>query len=353
MKDFDTRVYNISDFVEWRETDLLDLSPDFQRRSVWTEKAKSYLVDTVIRGKPIPKLLLTQQFDKRRNIRIVVDGQQRLRALLDYHDGNFRISRAHNKEFAGRTFEELPDEIKNDFLKYEIGVDLLYDMPYRDILDIFARINTYTVKLNKQESRNAKFLGYFKQTSYSLGYDYVDYWIDSGVLSKTNVSRMAEAELASDLLVALVGGIQTNKNIDTYYTRYEDEPGPVEEKLEIFDQVMSYIGEIYPNADMKGTNWKRIHLFYSLFTAIAHFLGGIENIEVKRISIRPTNIGKMRVTLDEVSARYDEYTHSNYSGETPDDFAEFIDKSRRATTDTGSRKFRTEFICKKIADSLA
>ena len=43
MKNFDTRVYSISDFMEWYNNDLLELSPDFQRRSVWSEQAKSYL----------------------------------------------------------------------------------------------------------------------------------------------------------------------------------------------------------------------------------------------------------------------------------------------------------------------
>ncbi len=44
MKNFDTRTYSISDFVEWDKSGLLELSPDFQRRSVWSDKAKSYLI---------------------------------------------------------------------------------------------------------------------------------------------------------------------------------------------------------------------------------------------------------------------------------------------------------------------
>lgn len=149
MKNFDTRVYSISDFVEWEGNKLLNLSPDFQRRSVWPQKAKSYLIDTVIRGKPIPKILITQELEARRNIRVVVDGQQRLRAILEFIKGDFCISRAHNRDYAGYDFEMLPQDIKDDYLKYEIGVDLLYETPYEDRLDIFARLNTYTLELNK------------------------------------------------------------------------------------------------------------------------------------------------------------------------------------------------------------
>ena len=55
MKNFDTRVYSISDFLEWHRNGLLELSPDFQRREVWSEKAKSYLIDTILRGNPFQK----------------------------------------------------------------------------------------------------------------------------------------------------------------------------------------------------------------------------------------------------------------------------------------------------------
>ena len=80
-----------------------------------------------------------------------------------------KISRAHNQEFAGNTFETLPREIQNDLLKYELGVDLLFDMSYEDILDTFSRLNAYTVILNKQEKFNAKYLGFFKQKVYEYG----------------------------------------------------------------------------------------------------------------------------------------------------------------------------------------
>ena len=124
MKNFDTRAYSISDFEEWNERELLNLSPEFQRRSVWSQKAKSYLIDTIVRGKPIPKIIIKQELSGRRNIRTVVDGQQRIRSILEFISGDFKISRAHNKEFAGYTFEKLPGDVQDDIRKYEIGVDV-------------------------------------------------------------------------------------------------------------------------------------------------------------------------------------------------------------------------------------
>ena len=70
MKNFDTKVYNVSDFTEWNSSGLLDLSPEFQRRQVWSEKAKSYLIDTLIRGNPIPKIIITQNLRQSWNVQV-------------------------------------------------------------------------------------------------------------------------------------------------------------------------------------------------------------------------------------------------------------------------------------------
>lgn len=345
MKKFDTRVYSVSDFVEWDSSGLLDLSPEFQRRSVWSEKAKSYLIDTIVRGKPIPKVLITQELKGTRNIRVVVDGQQRLRAILEFMEDGFKISKAHNPKFAGKTYSTLNEDLQHEILKYEIGVDLLFDASYPDILDIFARLNTYSVRLNNQEQLNAKYLGFFKQTAYNLGYEYVGYWVDAGILTKAQVSRMAEATLASDLLVALVDGVQTNKNISTFYKKFEDDEGELDNIQDRFHKTMSVIGEIYPPSELKNTNFSRIHLFYSLFCSVAHCIFGVDELEdAPRVDI-VKNIKKARVRLDEISSRYDEDDES-------EDYQKFIDYSRRATTDTSRRIFRSEFLCKKLSEML-
>jgi Protein of unknown function DUF262 len=346
MKNFDTRVYNISDFSEWNSTGLLELSPEFQRRSVWSERAKSYLIDTIVRGKPIPKILITQNLRQSRNIRVVVDGQQRLRAILEYMDDAFRISRAHNKEFAGMRFSNLHEDIQNDFRKYEIGVDVLFDLDYPSVLDIFARLNTYSVKLNPQEKLNAEFLGYFKQTAYRLGYRYVNYWIEADIMSKQQVSRMSEAELASDLLVAFIAGVQSSKVIQTYYKNFEDDPGNLETVEDDFDQVMSFIGELYPAQEIKKTNYKRSPLFYSLFCCIAHGLHGLSNLDkVPRPPLTIKNISRARVRLDEISSRYD-------ANDPSQDYQDFIDATQRATTDISRRVLRASFLCRKLDEAL-
>jgi hypothetical protein len=196
---------------------------------------------------------------------------------------------------------------------------------------------------------NATYLGYFKQNTYELGHKYINYFLDGGILTKAKVTRMGETELSSDLLVSLMGGVQTNKNVESYYRDHEDEPGGVEDQAQRFDNVMAYLGAIYPAEEIKTTNWSRIHLFFTLFNVIAHGLYNIKNLDPSyRPEVNKANVGRLRVIFDEISARYDEYTGENQRSKIPTEFLDFIEKSRRWTTDTGARVGRANFLCKLV-----
>ena len=196
-------------------------------------------------------------------------------------------------------------------------------------------------------------MGFFKQTVYSIGLRYVNYFIEAGILTKAKVTRMAEAEMAADLFVALLDKVQTNKGIEAYYKKYEDNAGNLEEIEKRFDKVMTFIGSIYKAEELKNTNYSRTQLFYSLFTSIAHLHYGLEGPNKNlRKTITEKSFGKIRVALDNVSARYDEIADNLDAPEHPKAFKEFINASRRGTTDTGSRILRTNFLSKQILEVI-
>src|SRR5687767_11913972 len=113
-------VYKVSDFISWQRNKSLVLSPSFQRRSVWPQAAKSLLIDTIVRGIPIPIIFLREKTDLNtlEPVREVVDGQQRLRTLIAYIDSKllkdydkekdaFVVKKTHNPEIAGKSFGQL------------------------------------------------------------------------------------------------------------------------------------------------------------------------------------------------------------------------------------------------------
>ncbi len=146
--------YRIADFLEWHRKKQLVLNPDFQRGSVWTPAARTYLIDTILRQYPIPKVYLRTIVDvtTQQSVREVVDGQQRLRAILDYANDRFVLS-SRAGEFAGLGYSDLETEFKERFLSYPIAVGQLLNANDDDVLEVFSRLNSYSVTLNPAEKR--------------------------------------------------------------------------------------------------------------------------------------------------------------------------------------------------------
>lgn len=299
----------------------------------------------------MPKILLTQELRGQKTIRTVVDGQQRLRSIFEFIADDYTIMSTHNKEFGRKKYSELPEMARSAILQYEIGVDLLFNVDLPDLLDIFARINAYSVVLNPQEKLNASYLGPFKVSAYDLGHSYVDYFKTGNILTEQSINRMGEAQMSSDLLVALVGGVQTNKNIERYYKQYEafdEAPPALAEAADLFKRTMAFVGRIYTTQDIKASNWSRQHWFYTLFTVVAHSLSGLQGLDdAPRPRLDESTINLWRFTLESVSADYDKFTSDNAPTASPD-LQSFIDYARRRTTDTEARIGRAKYVLTQI-----
>lgn len=346
MKNFDSRTYSISDFLEWEERGQLEISPKFQRRSVWSPQAKSYLIDTILKDKPLPKIFIRATTDPktRKTVREIVDGQQRIRTILSFVKDAFKISKIHNEDFGGKTYSELPEEVQSDFLKYEISVDLLLDLSDREVLDIFARLNTYSVSLNKQELFNAKYFGYFKQLVYQLSGDYYTFWIENKIFTERKIVRMAEAELVTDLLIAILEGIQSKKSADKYYQKYDavfDNRKIVEAN---FKATMDLIGTLFGET-LEGTEFRTVPNFYALFVAFYHLNYGIPGLESKRQPVAEKDYPKILDCLDNIDGIIQ-------MEDAPKEFQEFIKSTKDATTDIPARKTRCEFMARMLFDAI-
>ncbi len=353
MKAFDARAYPISDFQEWYETGKLELSPKFQRRSVWSGTAKAFLADTILRGKPFPKVIIMQKFVNGRTIRVVVDGQQRLRTILEFLSDGVKISRAHNKELAGKVFSQLSNEQQNDFKSYEVGCDVLGEAPDSELLDIFARINRYSVKLNSQELRNANYSGFFKTTAFGIGYSFVDYWMDSKILTQTVVNRMGEAEMASDLLVAFVEQIQSNKAIERLYREYEEEEGALPAAEQRLIGAINAAARIFPDEELSQSAWRRKHLYYTLVVTLGHIIDPVCGLRKTDLDASIMgNIEKMRSVLNAIGTDHEQYTPQPKRAGAPKYVSQFIKNSTLATTDARARVERSEYVLSRLEEAF-
>lgn len=335
--------YPISDFLEWDSSKQLEIQPKFQRRSVWTSKAKSYLVDTILRNLPIPPIFLRLAIDpiKRRSLREVVDGQQRLRAVFGFVRNEFPILSIHNSEFGGKYFFDLTEGVQRRFLSYKFNVSVLENITDAEVLGIFARMNTYTVRLNAQELRNAEFTGAFKKVVYDLSLQYYTFW-EKNIFTDMQIARMAEAELVSELLVSMIDGIRQTKAPDLlhFYNLYDDEFPRLETIRNQFEFVINTIGDIF-DSKLPSSEFSRIPLFYSLFLAIFDAKYGLPKTKRPKIGFT----GSQNKIVAEELKKLDSIISSTNP---PKRYVPFIDATRLSTADVGKRRLRHEFLWDNI-----
>jgi hypothetical protein len=117
---------------------------------VWPRGAKSFLIDTILRGIPMPIVFLRERTNLKalEPQREVVDGQQRLRTIIsfvqpellaDFNEQRdaFTIDEAHNADLAGKSFAELPSGLRQRILDYDFSVHILpSDTEDREVLQI-------------------------------------------------------------------------------------------------------------------------------------------------------------------------------------------------------------------------
>jgi hypothetical protein len=350
------RTFTLSDIIAWMRNGALVLSPKFQRRQVWPPTAKSGLVDTVVRGLPMPAIFIRERaanLDSLEKTRDVVDGQQRLRTLLGYVDpkllpdydpkkDDFAVRPSHNKEIAGKTFDQLPDELKQAILDYEFTV-FVFPAGAKDeqILDIFSRINSTGVKLTPQELRNAQFYGEFKTVTYSLGNKHLSNWREWHVFTETQIARMEEVELTADIVNMMLKGPQprTKTIVDELYKRYDLEFFEGNEVSRRFDLVMDCIERRFagflPSLRSRGRT-----LFYALFATIYDRMFGFGSSLLERPKpgcIPDAEASAIETALTRIKA-----------GTAP---KSLMEKARGATTDLPTRTAIIDYL-KKATSSV-
>lgn len=345
MKNFDSRTYSINDFLEWDEKNQLEIQPKFQRRSVWSDTARSYLMDTIVRGKPIPKIFIRQRINPqtRASLREVVDGQQRLRTILSYLRDGFVISKRHNDRYGGYYFSQLAEvdpDIQTNILNYELSVDLLVNMPDEEILDVFSRLNSYAVILNDQERINAQHFGPFKTLADQIAHTLNEFWLTNGILTEQQILRMGDVNLTADLLIAMTAGIKSKKQISSFYGLYEKNFLHDPSDLNIrFRNVIQMIISVF-GSRLKSSEFRRVHLFYTLFTAFYHRTFGLPELDPSPGPFSENQYPRVANALGKVDEIFAEPDVKQLA----EDEIQFLQDCRRATTDSTVRLRRTKYI---------
>lgn len=163
----------VADVLSLKSEQMLVANPEYQRGAVWTLAQKKKLVDSLLRGYPIPLIyfhhirqqagpLVSERFE-------IIDGQQRINALADFQDGAYKLfdpvkddAEARFPDFikkqscpwAGNSFDDLADDIKMRFKGTRLRVVKIETHEPNEARDLFVRLQA-GMPLNSQEKRDA------------------------------------------------------------------------------------------------------------------------------------------------------------------------------------------------------
>ena len=345
MQKPDRSTYTTLDLLGWEEAGQLEISPRFQRRGVWQRPARSFLIDTLILGYPVPPVYIrvVKKQGMSTTVREIVDGQQRISAVLDFVRGKYSLSKNIESPYVGCFFSDLPSDVQDAVNSYSFICEVFHGIDDREIMSVFARLNTYSVSLNAQELRNGKFFGPFKRCAYDLSLSHLTFWRNNHIFTETALARMHEVELTSELIIALMSGLQDKKkSVDTFYEKFDQE-FPMRSQVESrFRRVIDEIGDAF--GDLSDTQFRRTPLFYSLFLAIAHQLFGVPGIELERRQSERLNMGERERLRDAVRTLDDVITLARSEEVYPREFNSFVSAALRQTDNIRPRMTRLQTI---------
>ncbi|MGO9305795.1 MAG: DUF262 domain-containing protein [Candidatus Korobacteraceae bacterium] len=192
--------YSIIEIANWIRTRELTINKEYQRSGgLWPKTAKSYFIDTILKGFPFPKIYFHEKVDRelRKPRREIVDGQQRVLTIVEFLDNRLTLTNT-SADFEGMTFNDLDDAMKESFYAYTVSVDVIRNAERPEILEMFRRMNAYTLPLNEAEKRQSDYFGEFKSWVNTTLDEFGSILVDWQVLSSRQVLRMLDAELIAD-----------------------------------------------------------------------------------------------------------------------------------------------------------
>lgn len=176
----------IRDLLELKKSDFLKVNSEYQRAAVWSDNQQKKLIDSVMRGYPLPLIYLHRKKKVIHDIQNVtleiIDGQQRINALYRFGESALKlfdpikddkIARFPNFlknlpcEWAGCNFLALSSDLKDRFLNTKVFIVEITTDIEDEARDLFIRLQA-GLPLNAQEKRDA-WPGSFTELVLKLG----------------------------------------------------------------------------------------------------------------------------------------------------------------------------------------
>jgi hypothetical protein len=270
----------IADLASRYEKGALNLSPTFQRKSVWRDKDRSLLIQSLLGGFPIPAIFLYQRHDGRKLCYDVIDGKQRLETIFRFM-GTMRGAFPVKAEVPGldgmqqvsslslKRNRQHMAVIRPQLDGYRIPV-IEVDAGLSDIVELFVRINSTGKTLTPQERRNARYSGSdLLKAATSLANKLEPKFTALGVFNEAQRSRMKHVEFCAEIILSLHQGDVLNKKaaVDRVMAASSIPPAQLKKSVAAAFAVVGRVARMFP--ELKTTRFHQLVDFYSLVVLVA------------------------------------------------------------------------------------
>ncbi|MBT9613558.1 MAG: DUF262 domain-containing protein [Burkholderiales bacterium] len=337
--------FTIAEYCQQMTEKNIVVNRNYQRSNkVWPAAARSFLIDTILNGFPMPKLSLYQKTDlrTRKTIKEIVDGQQRSQAILDFFNDELRISSRGN--YYGKTYSRLTPEEQQSFIDYQLSVDLFVDATEDDIRQLFRRVNSYNVPLNPQEKRHSTYQGPFKWFILQQSSNYAQTFKDLGTFNESQLSRMDDSKFIADICVAFSDGLisASEARIEKTYKSF-DQDFPQEGHYESL--IAGAMNDVLAFREPLGDELTKKYHLYCLILAFVHKRNPIPSLQPIFHS-DGHGVTNIQATKENLS-RLTEAIASGVDSNSPV-LREFIEASSKTTDRQIQRAKRFRILCEEI-----
>jgi len=333
-------------FLDLDRNGQLDLSPPYQRRSVWSPRDKRFFLDTIFRNYPAPPVFIHRSIDDNGFTEYhVVDGKQRLQTIIDFANNKIAVGMDFgDNNLDGKKFKALNTNYKRKFWDYTIVVDFIDNIEGNNIEEVFDRVNRNAKNLQQQELRHARFNGWFVNTVEDESQD--DFWWNYKISTRAREKRMKDVQFISELFMIQLENSITGfdqPHIDEIYAKYDDVDELIENEGFEPDLFLNIIQE----------NKSRIDQIEKENKCISEFAAGSNNnfytLWAVVSQIEDFNPNQFAVRYREFMSVVSQINEENFDEDTFDAIHRiYYENSRGASTELTQRTNRLETLLNVI-----
>lgn len=272
-------------FINYQENKYL-VNRQYQRKLIWTIEEKQNFIDSIIKGFPIPIILLAEPLGRKDGTLEIIDGMQRMNAIMSFITNDFSFDGCY---FDLNTFATTKDLLDRKVIhqkmplldrgrclaiaSYPVPLSIYEAAEKESVEEVFRRINSGGRQLSRQELRAAGATGAFaecirkisarvrgdtsntdllllsemrkisitnKELDYGINADTV-FWVANGILTKDQLRQSRDEEVVADIIAYMVSDepvASRTELLDDYYGATFPETATSKARFDLIDKAV-------------------------------------------------------------------------------------------------------------------